>query len=85
MNYIGSKFKLLDFLETSIKSVVGDEPTTFCDAFAGTGTVGAHFKRKGYSVISNDLQYYSYVMIRHFIQNNIDLTFSGLIGEFSNK
>ena len=85
MNYIGSKFKLLDFLETSIKSVVGDEPTIFCDAFAGTGTVGAHFKRKGYSVISNDLQYYSYVMIRHFIQNNIDLTFSGLIGEFSNK
>lgn len=85
MNYIGSKFKLLDFLEKSIKFVVGDKPTSFCDAFAGTGTVGAHFKRKGYTVISNDLQYYSYVMIRHFIQNNNDLTFSGMTDDFSNK
>lgn len=85
MNYIGSKFKLLEFLETSIKSVVGNEPTTFCDAFAGTGTVGAHFKRKGYTVISNDIQYYSYIMIRHFIQNNNHLTFSGLTKELSNK
>ena len=78
MNYIGSKFRLLDFLETSIKKVVGDKPTTFCDAFAGTGTVGAHFKKKGYTVISNDIQYYSFVLIRHFIENNTDFEFNGL-------
>ncbi len=85
MNYIGSKFKLLDFLEESIKSVVGCEPMSFCDAFAGTGTVGVHFKKKGYTVISNDLQYYSYIMIRHFIQNNNDLLFLGLANEFQTK
>lgn len=85
MNYIGSKFKLLDFLETSIKSVIGDEPMSFCDAFAGTGVVGAHFKKKGYKVIANDLQYYSYILIRHFIQNNSDLSFNSLSSEIEVK
>ena len=59
MNYIGSKLRLLDFLETSIKQVVGEAVCTLCDVFAGTGTVGLHFKNLGYRVIANDLQYYS--------------------------
>lgn len=78
MNYIGSKLRLLNFLETSIKKIVGDDLCTLCDVFAGTGTVGVHFKKLGYKVISNDLQYYSYVMNRHFIVNNNLLEYKGL-------
>ena len=78
MNYIGSKLRLLDFLETSIKQIVGNDTCTLCDVFAGTGTVGTHFKKLGYKVIANDLQYYSYVMNRHFIVNNDFLEYKGL-------
>lgn len=78
MNYIGSKLRLLTFLEESIKSVVGDGKYTFCDLFAGTGAVGSHFKKIGYEIISNDLQYYSYVLNKHLIENNNNFMFTGL-------
>lgn len=71
MNYIGSKHSLLDFLETSILQVVGnDNSLVFCDLFAGTGAVGRNFKKLGYKVIANDVQYYSYVLNRHYIGNH---------------
>jgi adenine-specific DNA-methyltransferase len=78
MNYIGSKYSLLDFLETSIKQVVDTKCKVFCDLFAGTGAVGAHFKKLGYQIIANDLQYYGYVLNRHYIGNCLPLRFDGL-------
>jgi adenine-specific DNA-methyltransferase len=78
MNYIGSKFSLLDFLETSIRKVVDESCKVFCDLFAGTGAVGTHFKKLGYQIIANDLQYYSYVLNRHYIGNHRPLLFNGL-------
>ena len=66
MNYIGSKLSLLEFLEESINKVVDKNCDTFCDLFAGTGIVGSYFKRKGYKIIANDIQYYSYVLNRHY-------------------
>ena len=78
MNYIGSKYSLLDFLETSIKQVIGTGDKVFCDLFAGTGAVGTHFKKQGYQIIANDLQYYSYVLNRHYIGNRHPLPFNGL-------
>lgn len=72
MNYIGSKYSLMDFLTEAITSVVGENAgnRTFADLFAGTGVVGSTFKQKGYNVIANDIQYYSYVLNRHLIGNN---------------
>jgi adenine-specific DNA-methyltransferase len=81
MNYIGSKLRLLDFLEKSIKEVVGDGEHCICDLFAGTGTVGIHFKKLGYQVTSNDLQYYSYIINKHYIQNNEVFKFENLLDE----
>ena len=42
MNYIGSKYSLRDFIDNTIKKVVGDNPSymVFCDLFAGTCIVG---------------------------------------------
>jgi len=80
MNYIGSKLSLLNFIEKSIDEVVGKNTDyTFCDLFAGTGAVGTHFKKKGYRVIANDIQYYSYVLNRHYIGNHRELRFEKLI------
>lgn len=78
MNYIGSKFSLLKFLDQSIVSIAGDKPGVFLDLFAGTGAVGAHFKKRGYSVVANDFQHYSYVLNRHYIGNSSKLTFRNL-------
>lgn len=70
MNYIGSKYSLMDFLTETITAVVGNDTNkTFADLFAGTGVVGKTFKEKGYKVIANDIQYYSYVLNKHLIEN----------------
>ncbi|TCT16306.1 adenine-specific DNA-methyltransferase [Natranaerovirga pectinivora] len=81
MNYIGSKLSLLPFIEESIEKVIPKDligNSIFCDLFAGTGIVGSYFKKKDYTVYSNDIQYYSYVLIKHFIENNEPLDFYSL-------
>ena len=75
MNYIGSKLSLLEFLEKSIEKVVDKNSRVFCDLFAGTGAVGTYFKRKGYKVIANDIQYYSFVLNKQYIENHQHLKF----------
>ena len=76
MNYIGSKYSLIDFLTETIEKVTGisnGKGYIFADLFAGTGVVGANFKKRGYTIISNDIQYYSYIINKHYIENNIDI------------
>ena len=79
MNYIGSKLSLLEFLDESINKVVDKNCKVFCDLFAGTGVVGIYFKKKGYQIISNDIQYYSYVLNKHHIENRRELRFNKLL------
>src|SRR3989338_9009372 len=79
MNYIGSKLSLLKFLEESINKVVDKDCNIFCDLFAGTGIVGSYFKKKGYRIIANDLQYYSFVLNKQYIENHKRLEFQKLI------
>ena len=61
----------MDFLTTTIADVAGTniKGKVFADLFAGTGVVGKTFKEQGYRVISNDIQYYSYVLNKHLIEN----------------
>ena len=73
MNYIGSKLKLCsDFLPQTISSTCGNDLSncTFCDIFAGTGIVGRTFKSKVKKVISNDIEYYSYILNKNYIENH---------------
>lgn len=73
MNYIGSKLKLCQhFLPETIKSVCGADLSqkTFCDIFAGTGIVGRTFKTSVKKVISNDIEYYSYILNKNYIENH---------------
>jgi adenine-specific DNA-methyltransferase len=46
MNYIGSKYKLINFIKEAIHGVAGRDLSQkiFCDLFAGTGIVGRTFK-----------------------------------------
>ena len=72
MNYIGSKISLLDFIHETITDVSGykaGDDFVFADLFAGTGVVGASYRKLGCKVISNDIQYYSYVLNKYLIEN----------------
>ena len=75
MNYIGSKFKLSSWIEEEVKKVVGDDLSkkVFCDIFAGTGIVGRTFKKDVKKVISNDLEHYSYVLNKNYIENHKEI------------
>ncbi len=75
MNYIGSKFKLSSWIQEEVKKVVGDDLSdkVFCDMFAGTGIVGRTFKKDVKKVISNDLEHYSYVLNKNYIENHEEI------------
>ena len=72
MNYIGSKLSLKSFIKDTILviSKIDSENKVFADLFAGTGVIGSEFKKMGYKVIANDIQHYSYILNKHFIENN---------------
>jgi len=80
MNYIGSKRRLSSFLLETITDTVGTlDDKIFCDIFAGTGIVGRTFKSKVKKVISNDLEYYSYVLNRNYIQNHKPIAYEEIL------
>ena len=62
MKYIGNKTRLLDFIEQSMSQSDVQFRGVLCDIFGGTGSVGKHFKDKGFKVISNDIMTYSYII-----------------------
>lgn len=66
--YMGSKTKLLTFIEKSIKDVIGDY-LSFVDIFSGTGVVGHYFNKENAKIISNDLLYSNYVSNYAFLSN----------------
>ena len=85
LNYIGSKHSLLSFIQETIQNevsvnIVGKK---FVDVFSGTSSVGFHFRNLGCKVISNDLEYYSYVIAKASICSNYTDKLKGLIDEFN--
>lgn len=84
MNYIGSKYSLLDFLTYNIDSTINYKSgLIFADLFAGTGIVGSSYRKKGCSIISNDIQYYSYVINKHLISS--DTVIDGSLIDYLNN
>lgn len=77
MRYIGCKNNLLSHIEAVTLSRC-EQANVFCDLFAGTHTVAAHFKKLGFQIISNDQLYLAYVFGRALIQNSEKPTFSQL-------
>ena len=74
MNYIGSKYKLSNWIKENITQVVGNlDNKIFCDIFAGTGIVGRTFKTEVKQVIANDIEDFAYVLNRNYIGNHTNL------------
>ena len=60
------------------------EDKVFCDIFAGTGVIGRTFKPLVGQVISNDLEYYSYVLNKNYIENCSCVSCDKLLYELNN-
>ncbi len=82
MRFIGNKEKLLDGIYETVIDL-GIKDGVFCDFFSGTSNVGRHFKEKGYTIVSSDLLYFSYVLQKAYIENNIDVEFRELLKNVS--
>lgn len=80
MNYIGSKYTLINFITEVVRETLllnnecrQTHEMIFADLFSGTSIVGGKFKEQGYSIIANDIQFYSYIITKHTIENNGNL------------
>jgi len=73
MNYIGSKYKLSTWIKEEILNHTEIKNKVFCDLFAGTGIIGRVLKKDVKKVISNDIEYYAYVLNRNYIGNHKNL------------
>jgi len=68
--YMGSKFKLLDFIWDNVK---GLEFNSVLDAFSGSSSVGYMFKTKGKRVSTNDVLRYAAHISSATIENNDEI------------
>lgn len=77
MRYIGSKANLLRNIENCISTNIHIRQKSFCDIFSGTGVVAQYFKPK-YEIISNDALFFSYIIQKSLVENNLVPTFDKL-------
>lgn len=82
--YIGNKKSILNDIEEFIKSK-GVSKCVFIDAFSGTTNVGQYFKQLGYSVISNDINSFSFVLGKAYIENNEFPKFDMLLNKIKDE
>ena len=89
LNYLGSKLRLLDFIEDKVLDVTPQE-AGICDLFAGSGCVSRKLSRL-HSVVSCDIQEYSKV-IANALLNKFDVSdktiedfFKSLDNEYANR
>ena len=66
--YLGSKYKLLDFIDETIKNNCEEYNSVF-DVFGGTGVVSNYFSEKGKKIYINDILKSNYCIYRAFLGN----------------
>lgn len=66
LNYLGSKLRLLDFIEKNVRKVTPNDAGV-CDLFAGSGCVSYKLS-KSFPVVTCDIQHYSKVICDALLQ-----------------
>lgn len=86
LNYIGSKYQLLDWITENIQRVTGwynFKEKRIGDLFGGTGIVSYHFRNLGATVYSNDAEHYSSVICHAFTRSVYNETIADIIGQLN--
>lgn len=68
LNYLGSKLRLLDFIEENVRRVT-PEGAGVCDLFAGSGCVSYKLSRL-FPVVASDIQGYSKIICDALLHDN---------------
>ena len=74
--YLGSKNRLLDFLEKVIVQNTSKKIGVFVDIFSGTGVVANRFRKFSKKIIANDILFSNFVINKVFLnstKNNVKL------------
>ena len=88
LNYIGSKFQLLEWLTSNIQEKTGlnsFKNTKVADLFSGTGIVSYHFRTLGASIISNDAELFSSIITSAFTNSVYNDICANLIQTLNNE
>ena len=85
LNYIGSKYQLLEWITNNMKEKTGWSSfanKTISDLFAGTGIVSYYFRKNSAKVISNDAELYSSIITHAFTRSIYTDNCNKIIKEF---
>ena len=85
LNYIGSKFQLLDWITSNMKEKTGWDSFAnkrIGDMFSGTGIVSYYFRKHHAQVISNDAELYSSIITYAFTRSIYTENCKKIIEEF---
>lgn len=85
LNYIGSKFQLLEWIALNMKEKTGWTSFTnkrIGDLFSGTGIVSYHFRKNNALVVSNDAELYSSIITHAFTRSIYTEQCKKIIDEF---
>jgi len=67
--YLGSKNRLLEFLEEVILRHTPNKIEVFLDIFSGTGVVANHFRKFSKQVVANDILFSNFVINKVFLNS----------------
>jgi adenine-specific DNA-methyltransferase len=88
LNYIGSKYQLLDWIREAILLKTGWESLAgrrIADLFAGTGVVSHFLRGQGAAVVTNDAERYSAIIARAFTCGVASEKVLGLLATFQTE
>lgn len=81
ITYLGNKRNLLSFIDKSteyVKKELEKEKLTIVDLFSGSGIVARNYKKDAELIITNDLEYYNYIINSCFLKNKSEIDFEEL-------
>lgn len=76
ITYIGNKRSLLDFIGEAIEKIqtdCGKKKLTMVDIFSGSGIVARYLKKYSDTLITNDLEDYSYTINKCYLANKSEI------------
>lgn len=88
LNYIGSKYQLLEWITAAMREKTGwgsFAGRRVADLFAGTGIVSYHFRGLGAAVHSNDAELYSSIIAQAFTCSTYTAQVEELVGALNGE